>query len=76
MKFDNGISSRNLFWRFPSLKKKLWAGHLWSRGKFFRSFGSVASERVEYYIKESQLGGLFSKTGQTSIENFTVKTIK
>ena len=66
-----GISARKLFWRFPSLKKKLWGGHLWSRGKFFRSVGSVTSERVEYYIKESQTGGLFSKTGQTSLENFT-----
>ena len=66
-----GISARKLFWRFPSLKKKLWGGHLWSRGKFFRSVGVVTSERVEYYIKESQTGGLFSKTGQTSLENYT-----
>ena len=65
-----GISARKLFQRFPSLKKKLWGGHLWSRGKFFRSVGQVTSERVEYYIKESQTGGVFSKTGQTYLENF------
>ena len=66
-----GISARKLFWRFPSLKKKLWGGHLWSKGKFFRSVGAVTSEKVEYYIQESQTGGVFSKTGQTSIENFS-----
>jgi len=66
-----GISARKLFWRFPSLKKILWGGHLWSRGKFFRSVGAVTSEKVEYYIKESQTGGIFSKTGQTFLENFS-----
>jgi putative transposase len=65
-----GISARKLFWRFPSLKKKLWGGHLWSRGKFFRSVGEVTSERIEFYIKESQTGGIFTKTGQTSLDRF------
>jgi putative transposase len=65
-----GISARKLFWRFPSLKKKLWGGHLWSRGKFFRSVGEVTTEKVEFYIKETQTGGIFTKTSQTSLENF------
>ena len=65
-----GISARKLFWRFPSLKKKLWGGHLWSKGKFFRSVGEVTSERIEFYIKESQTGGIFTKTGQTSLDKF------
>ncbi len=65
-----GISARILFLRFPSLKKKLWGGHLWSKGKFFRSVGEVTSERIEFYIKESQTGGIFTKTGQTSLERF------
>ena len=65
-----GISARKLFWRFPSLKKKLWGGHLWSKGKFFRSVGEVTSERIEFYIKESQIGGIFTKTGQTSLDRF------
>jgi putative transposase len=65
-----GISARKLFWRFPSLKKKLWGGHLWSKGKFFRSVGEVTSERIEFYIKESQTGGIFTKTGQTSLDRF------
>ena len=65
-----GISARKLFWRFPSLKKKLWGGHLWSRGKFFRSVGEVTTEKVEFYIKGTQTGGIFTKTSQTSLENF------
>ncbi len=65
-----GISARKLFCRFPSLKKKLWGGHLWSKGKFFRSVGEVTSEKIEFYIKESQTGGIFAKTGQTSIDRF------
>ena len=65
-----GISARKLFWRFPSLRKKLWGGHLWSRGKFFRSVGEVTSERIEFYIKESQTGGILTKTGQTLIDMF------
>ncbi len=66
-----GISARKLFWRFPSLKKKLWGGHLWSRGKFFRSVGEVTSEKVEFYIKESQSGGIFAKPAQTGLDWFT-----
>ena len=63
-----GISSRKLFWRFPSLKKQLWGGHLWSKGKFFRSVGEVTAERVEFYIRESQTGGKFSKNKQKSLK--------
>ena len=65
-----GISSRRLFWRFPSIEKMLWGGHLWSRGKFFRSVGQVTNDRVKYYITESQSGRLFSKTGQATIDRF------
>lgn len=67
-----GISARKLFWRFPSLKKQLWGGHLWSRGKFFRSVGEVTAEKVEFYIRESQSGGRFTKCNQTSLASFAV----
>ena len=65
-----GISAKKLFWRFPSLKKKLWGGHLWSRGKFFRSVGEVTAERIKFYIEESQTGGIFTKSCQTSLEKY------
>lgn len=65
-----GISSRKLFLRFPSLKKKLWGGHLWSRGKFFRSVGEVTADKVQFYILESQSGGRFSKYNQTYLDSY------
>lgn len=40
----------HLFKAFPEIKQQLWGGHLWSRGKFFRSVGSVTAES----IRESQ----------------------
>ena len=49
-----GISARIMFQLFPEIKQKLWAGHLWSRGKFIRSAGAVTSETIERYIRESQ----------------------
>lgn len=36
-----GASSRELFRRFPRLRKTYWGGHLWSPGKFYRSVGAV-----------------------------------
>jgi len=46
-----GVSSRVLFQENPQLKSVLWGGHLWSRGKFFRSVGSVKADVIERYIK-------------------------
>ena len=66
-----GISSRRLFWRFPTLKRQLWGGHLWTRGKFFRSVGEITNERIKFYINESQTGGRFTKTGQTTLKGYT-----
>jgi putative transposase len=65
-----GISARKLFWRFPSLKKQLWGGHLWTKGKFFRSVGEVTSDKIEFYIKESQSGGIFAKPSQTNLNKY------
>ena len=66
-----GISARKLFWRFPSLKKQLWGGHLWTRGKFFRSVGEVTSDKIEFYITESQSGGIFAKPSQTNLNKYS-----
>ena len=49
-----GISSRRLFQRFPELKKRYWGGHLWSRGKFWRSVGSTTDRAVKHYIEQTQ----------------------
>ena len=47
-------SARQLFSVFPELKGKLWKGHLWSRGKFYRSIGQVNGETIKRYIEQSK----------------------
>ena len=49
-----GISAKRLFDTFPQLRKRYWGGHLWSRGKFFRSVGSTTDRAVKHYIEFSQ----------------------
>ena len=49
-----GISARKLFEVFPQLRKRYWGGHLWSRGKFYRSVGSTTDRAVKIYIEHSQ----------------------
>ena len=49
-----GVSARRLFQRFPGLRKRYWGGHLWSRGKFWRSVGSTTDRAVKHYIEQSQ----------------------
>ena len=66
-----GISARHLFAEYPQIKRQLWGGHLWHSGKFFRSVGEVTSERIEFYIKESQHGGIFTKTNQRNLTYYT-----
>ncbi len=46
-----GISARMLFKSFPDLLLQyFWRGHMWSRGKFFRSVGNVTSDVIRNYI--------------------------
>ncbi|ODS43047.1 MAG: hypothetical protein MSIBF_00110 [Candidatus Altiarchaeales archaeon IMC4] len=49
-----GISARKLFQEFPRIRRRLWGGHFWSRGKFFRSVGNVTADTVKHYIANSQ----------------------
>jgi len=43
-------SARLLFEEFPQIKLRFWGGHLWSRGKFYRSIGQVNAETIKRYI--------------------------
>ena len=46
------ISAREVFKKFPELRKQLWAGELWSDGYFVRSVGdAVTSDIIRRYIK-------------------------
>ena len=45
-------SARELFREFPSLKKRLWSGELWTDGYFARTVGDrMTREIVKKYIK-------------------------
>ena len=49
------ISARYMFKKFTYLKRKLWAGELWSAGYFVRSVGEgVTAEMVAKYIKDHE----------------------
>jgi len=46
------ISAREVFKKFPKLRRQLWAGELWSDGYFVRSVGDkVTSDIIRKYIK-------------------------
>jgi putative transposase len=46
------ISARELFARFPRLRRRLWGGELWEDGYFVRSVGdAVTAEIIRRYIR-------------------------
>jgi putative transposase len=45
-----GLSSHLFFEKMPKMREHL-QGRLWSKGKFFRSVGSVTDNAVQYYIE-------------------------
>ena len=49
-----GRSSRLIQDEFPELKKRYWGQHLWARGYFCATVGSVTKETIQKYI-ENQL---------------------
>jgi putative transposase len=50
MQYLKGRSSRLLQEEFPELKRKYWGQHLWSRGYFCATVGSVTEEMIKEYI--------------------------
>ena len=46
------VSGREVFRKFPKLKKQLWAGEFWSDGYFVRSVGDkVTADIIRRYIE-------------------------
>ncbi len=46
-----GKSSRFMFLEHPFLKKQLWGQHLWARGYFCASSGTVTDDVIKDYIE-------------------------
>ena len=50
MQYVKGKSSRMMLQEFSELKKRYWGQHLWARGYFCASSGTVTDEMVKAYI--------------------------
>ena len=51
VQYLKGRSSRLLQEEFPELKKRYWGQHLWGRGYFCATVGSVTEETIKSYIE-------------------------
>ena len=54
VQYLKGRSSRLLQEEFPELKKRYWGQHLWGRGYFCATVGSVTEETIKNYIESQQ----------------------
>ena len=50
VQYLKGRSSRLIQDEFPELRKRYWGQHLWARGYFCATVGSVTKETVQEYI--------------------------
>ena len=47
-----GVSAKEIFWRYPRVKKELCGGEFWEDGYFVRTVGDkVTSETIKKYIE-------------------------
>ena len=53
-KYLKGRSSHLLQDEFPELKKRYWGQHLWARGYFCATVGTVTEEMIKQYIENHQ----------------------
>jgi putative transposase len=54
VQYLKGRSSRLLQEEFPELKKRYWGQHLWARGYFCATVGSVTEETIKKYIENQE----------------------
>jgi putative transposase len=58
MQILKSVSARELFARFPWLRRRLWGGELWGDGYFVRSVGDqVTAEIIRRYIRYQKRAG-------------------
>jgi putative transposase len=50
------ITAREVFKRFPGIKRMLWGGNLWERGYFVMSSGTgTTDEMIQRYIQQQRM---------------------
>lgn len=58
VKILKGSTARQLFVRFPELKKQLWGGALWSPSYYVGTAGNVSASAIRRYIERTEhIGG-------------------
>jgi len=57
IQYLKGRSSKLIQDEFPELKKRYWGQHLWARGYFCATVGSVTKETVQKYIESQFVQG-------------------
>jgi putative transposase len=57
VQYLKGRASRLLQEEFPELKKRYWGQHLWGRGYFCATVGSVDEETIRRYIENQEMTG-------------------
>ena len=55
VQYIKGKSSRVLQQEFSELRKRYWGQHLWARGYFAASSGTVTDEMIKAYIEQQKL---------------------
>ena len=55
VQYLKGRSSRIIQDEFPELKKRYWGQHLWARGYFCATVGSVTEETIKKYIENQEI---------------------
>ncbi len=55
VQYIKGKSSRLLQQEYPALRKRYWGQHLWARGYFCASSGTVTDEMIKAYIEQQKL---------------------
>ena len=55
VQYLKGRSSRLLQEEFPELRKRYWGQHLWARGYFCATVGSVTEETIKRYIENQEI---------------------
>ena len=54
VQYLKGRSSRKLQMEFDELKRRYWGQHLWARGYFCATVGTVTAEMIKRYIEEQK----------------------
>lgn len=60
-----GGSAYRIFREFPSLRRRLWGGHLWSPSKFSSTVGGTTLDKVKKYVREQRAERLELPSAET-----------